>query len=136
MKNLLALALALTALGCLSTTVEAKTYSVKNIGKQGLANSCARGGGSFTDGENSYSCTYKNGNIRECSKRDGHCIVETPPKRIVPDFGVAGPFDEEFHHDSHTAPTGGDGGPLQDHTNLGTFASAMAGDGGASGVIY
>ena len=99
MKPLLLLLSTVTALGCLTLDVEAKTYVVKNIGKTGLKNSCARGGGTFTDGENSYYCTYQNGNIRECSKRDGHCVVETPPKSgrfdtegPAGDFGGIEPF--------------------------------------------
>jgi len=99
MKSVLLLLGTFAALACLTVSAEANTYVVKNIGKTGLKNSCARGGGTFTDGENSYYCTYKNGNVRECSKRDGHCVVETPPKsgRIDPqvpagDLGGLGTF--------------------------------------------
>lgn len=81
MKTFLILLTAIVTLGSATVSTHAKEYVVKNIGKTGLKNSCARGGGTFTDGENSYACTYENGNIRECSKRTGDCIVVTPPKR-------------------------------------------------------
>ena len=90
MKTLLILLTAVAAMSCLTTGSQAKEYAVQNIGKGGLKASCGRGGGTFSDGENSYSCTYQNGNIRECSKRDGHCIVVTPPKSVkhIPDGPV------------------------------------------------
>lgn len=105
MKTVLIVLTALSAFGALAVEAGAKEYNVQNIGKGGLKSSCARGGGTFNDGANSYACTYENGNIRECSKRDGHCIVVTPPKRVAgeptgpaADFGTLstmgmGPFD-------------------------------------------
>jgi hypothetical protein len=55
----------------------AKTYNVANTSKKGMKKMCA-GHGTFGSGENSYSCTYKNGNIRECSRATKKCITETP----------------------------------------------------------
>lgn len=94
MKALLILLTAVTTLGVASFDAGAKEYVVKNIGKGGLKASCGRGGGTFTDGENSYACTYGNGNIRECSKRDGHCIMVTPSKLTPSEQDPTNGFDQ------------------------------------------
>jgi hypothetical protein len=68
--------------GPMSTAADAKTYQVHYHNKATLKSLCKKGGGKFNSGEVSYSCTYKNGNVRECNRNSKQCIVDTP-KRIV-----------------------------------------------------
>jgi hypothetical protein len=77
MKTLTVTLVALV-LACAASPSIAKEYKVANMSEGALKGACARGGGSFNSGENDYACTYKNGNIRDCSKKDGHCIMVTP----------------------------------------------------------
>jgi hypothetical protein len=72
-----------------TSAADAKQYNVAFLGERALKEACKAGGGSSTSGANSYACTYKNGNIRECSRKTKKCIVETPPKREQTPSGVA-----------------------------------------------
>ncbi|MEO6014655.1 MAG: hypothetical protein ABIQ30_13845 [Devosia sp.] len=73
----LAATLALLSLAASIQTAEARTYSVKYMGEKAMAGICS-GNGVSGSGENSYSCTYPNGNIRECNRQTKKCITETP----------------------------------------------------------
>lgn len=83
-------AIALAVLAVCTSVADAKTFKVHFHNEKTLKALCARGGGKFNSGEASYSCTYKNGNIRECSREQKKCIVETPPKREVAQPGGVG----------------------------------------------
>lgn len=61
-----------------SSFVEAREYKVAFLGEKALKATCTRGGGTSNSGVNSYACTYKNGNIRECNRKTGKCIMVTP----------------------------------------------------------
>lgn len=60
--------------------VQAKEYKVAYLGERALKAACDRGKGKSGSGINSYSCTYKNGNIRECNRKTKKCIVVTRPQ--------------------------------------------------------
>jgi hypothetical protein len=67
--------------GPMSTVADARTYQVHFHNQATLKSLCKKGGGKFNSGHASYSCTYKNGNIRECNRETKKCVTETPPKR-------------------------------------------------------
>lgn len=78
--------------GVTSTPANAKEYAVKYLGSKALAGTCARGGGKFHQSTAiSHSCTYKNGNVRDCSSKSKTCVVITPGKaRVQQATGVGG----------------------------------------------
>jgi hypothetical protein len=78
--------------GVPSSPANAKTYSVKYLGSKALAGTCARGGGTFHQSTAvSHSCTYKNGNVRDCSSKSKQCVVITGGKaRVQQATGVGG----------------------------------------------
>jgi hypothetical protein len=80
----IAVTLVALILACAIQPIQAKEYKAANMSEGALKGSCGRGGGTFVSGTNDYSCTYKNGNIRDCSKGDGHCIVVTPKAGPAP----------------------------------------------------
>ena len=59
----------------------AKIYQVHFLSEKALEGIC-KGHGSFSSGENSYSCTYKNGNIRECNKKTKKCMTDTQTIKV------------------------------------------------------
>ena len=73
----LATTLALLSMAATIQTAEARTYTVKYMGEKAMAGICS-GHGVSGSGENSYSCTYPNGNIRECNRETKKCIMDTP----------------------------------------------------------
>jgi hypothetical protein len=75
-----------------SNPADAKTFSVKYLGSKALAGTCKRGGGKFHQSTAiSHSCTYKNGNVRDCSSKSKTCVVITGGKaRVQQATGVGG----------------------------------------------
>jgi hypothetical protein len=69
------------------TAADAKTYQVHYHNQATLKSLCKKGGGKFNSGSASYSCTYKNGNVRECNRDSKQCIVDTPKRIVGPPSG-------------------------------------------------
>lgn len=79
MKTFISVLVAIAALAyCGIQIAEAKEYKAAKMSEGALKAACKRGGGAFNSGDNDYSCSYKNGNLRDCSKKTGECIVITP----------------------------------------------------------
>lgn len=82
MRIILATVLAILAFPAADS--DAKEYNVSVQSASSLAASCKKAGGKFTDGQYSYYCSFKTGNVKECSKRNGNCIITTPDRTAGP----------------------------------------------------
>ena len=76
MRTILTSAAILT-LALTTVAADAKEYKASYQSPSSLGKSCAKAGGKSFNGENSYGCNFKNGNLKECSKRQKGCIIVT-----------------------------------------------------------
>lgn len=73
---------AILGLSLLTYSASAKEFNASYQSKASLRASCLKAGGKYTNGQNSYYCNFKSGNLKECSKRVKRCIIvtrTTPP---------------------------------------------------------
>lgn len=128
MRYLIVIGAAATMLGVgiAATPADARTGSIHRVAWTSVKQlrAICSGHGTFVNKAKGYACTYKNGNVRECSKMRKDCVTVVPGDPVIRVRPVS---------KGNSAPT--DGGILDSDPSIATQRPAPTGKVKGSGVI-